>query len=153
MYQAILTKARRACDPFVQLRGQWIVRRLAPDCSRIELASLPAERDEARLLHAMGWETANIHLGSRDTAGAVRRDLERRRQGLAPTGRREDGPGHAQGLGGVEVIPWGNQRSVGGATILVYGILSLLLCGIFGPIAWLRGNAALRQLDNGEGDK
>ena len=77
LYQAILTRARRACDPFVQLRGQWIVRRLAPDCSRIELASLPTERDEARLLHAMGWETANIHLGSRDTVGAVRRDLER----------------------------------------------------------------------------
>ena len=63
----------------MQLRGQWIVRRLAPDCSRIELASLPAERDEARLLHAMGWETANIHLGAA-IPGAVRRDLERQPQ-------------------------------------------------------------------------
>ena len=81
LYQAILTQARRACDPFVQLRGQWIVRRLAPDCSRIDLASLPAERDESRLLHAMGWETANIHLGSRGTVGAVRRDLERQPNG------------------------------------------------------------------------
>ena len=80
VYQAILTRARRACDPFVQLRGQWIVRRLAPDCSRIALESLPAERDEARLLRAMGWETANIHLGSRDAVGAVRRDLKRRPQ-------------------------------------------------------------------------
>ena len=77
LYQAILTRARRACDPFVNLRGQWIVRRLAPDCSRIDLASLPTERDETRLLHAMGWETANIHLGSRAAVGAVRRDLER----------------------------------------------------------------------------
>jgi hypothetical protein len=24
----------------------------------------PRERDETRLLHAMGWETANLHLGS-----------------------------------------------------------------------------------------
>jgi hypothetical protein len=40
------------------------VRRLAPDCSRIELSALPKERDELRLLHAMGWETANIHLGT-----------------------------------------------------------------------------------------
>ncbi|MBV9851010.1 MAG: DUF2252 family protein [Armatimonadetes bacterium] len=77
LYQAIITQARRACDPFVQLRGMWIVRRLAPDCSRVALESLPAERDEARLLHAMGWETANIHLGSRETVGAVRRNLER----------------------------------------------------------------------------
>src|SRR5882672_9652346 len=33
------------------------------DCSRIELAALPKERDELRL-HALGWETANIHLGN-----------------------------------------------------------------------------------------
>jgi hypothetical protein len=39
------------------------VRRLAPDCSRIELSAMPKERDELRLLHAMGWETANVHLG------------------------------------------------------------------------------------------
>jgi Uncharacterized protein conserved in bacteria (DUF2252) len=53
------------------------VRRLAPDCSRIELASLPRERDEERLLHAMGWETANIHLGSAK-AGVLAADLRKR---------------------------------------------------------------------------
>ncbi len=63
-YQELLDGAVRARDPFVSVRGRWIVRRLAPDCSRIELASLPKERDEIRLLHAMGWETANVHLGS-----------------------------------------------------------------------------------------
>jgi hypothetical protein len=25
---------------------------------------MPKEQDELRLLHAMGWETANVHLGS-----------------------------------------------------------------------------------------
>jgi len=34
---------------------------LAPDCSRIELASLSKDRDEARLLYSMGWETGNMH--------------------------------------------------------------------------------------------
>jgi Uncharacterized protein conserved in bacteria (DUF2252) len=63
-YQQLLTRAIRVPDPCTQVRPQWIVRRLAPDCSRIELASLPRERDERRLLHAMGKETANIHLGS-----------------------------------------------------------------------------------------
>jgi hypothetical protein len=63
-YQEILDCAVRCPDPFVHVRQKWIVRRLAPDCSRIELSQLPKERDELRLLHAMGWETANVHLGS-----------------------------------------------------------------------------------------
>jgi hypothetical protein len=64
LYQTIINRAVRCPDPFVQLRGRWIVRRLAPDCSRILLASLRAPDTELRLLHAMGWETANIHLGT-----------------------------------------------------------------------------------------
>lgn len=80
-YQALVTRAKRACDPYVQLRGQWIVRRLAPDCARIELSSLPQTASEARLLHAMGWETANIHLGSESAIKAVRQDLKARSKG------------------------------------------------------------------------
>ena len=64
LYQTIINRAVRCPDPFVQLRGRWIVRRLGPHCSRIELASLRAPDIELRLLHAMGWETANIHLGT-----------------------------------------------------------------------------------------
>jgi hypothetical protein len=60
----ILQRAVRVPDPFFGVRGAWIVRRLAPDCTRIELIDLPKRRDEARLLHAMGWETANLHLGT-----------------------------------------------------------------------------------------
>ena len=78
-YEDIITKAVRVLDPFVHLRGRWIVRRLAPHCCRIELAALPEKRDEQRLLHAMGFETANIHLGSKDAIKAVRRDLGRRK--------------------------------------------------------------------------
>jgi len=71
-YQAIVNQAVRCPDPFVQLRGRWVVRRLAPYCSRIELTSVPRECDESRLLSAMGWETANIHLGSRKSIREVR---------------------------------------------------------------------------------
>jgi len=78
LYERIVTRAVRMQDPFVQVRGDWLVRRLAPDCSRIELSSLPKKRDEARLLHAMGWETANVHLGSPNAISAVERDLKRR---------------------------------------------------------------------------
>jgi len=52
---------------------------LAPDCSRIELASLPKERDEARLLYDMGWETANMHFGSPKAIGEVKKDLAGRK--------------------------------------------------------------------------
>jgi hypothetical protein len=55
------------------------VRRLAPDCSRIDLASLPKRRNERNLLHAMGRGTANVHLGS-DGERAIRPDLKRRKR-------------------------------------------------------------------------
>ena len=64
LYQAIITHAVRCPDPFVQLRGRWIVRRLGPHCSRIEIVTMGEATPVLRLLHAMGWETANIHLGS-----------------------------------------------------------------------------------------
>ncbi|MCU0646627.1 MAG: DUF2252 domain-containing protein [Gemmatimonadaceae bacterium] len=73
-------RAIRVADPSFGVDDRWIVRRLAPDCSRIELASLPHERDETKLLYAMGWETANVHLGS-----ASRRSL--RREAAAHTDR------------------------------------------------------------------
>ena len=76
-YQEILDSSVRCPDPFVRVERRWIVRRLAPDCSRIELSALPKERDELRLLHAMGWETANIHLGSVQPR-VLRADLKKR---------------------------------------------------------------------------
>lgn len=78
LYQKILDTAVRCRDPFVRLQKRWIVRRLAPDCSRIELSALPKERDEFRLLHAMGFETANVHLGSIGPK-TLRDDLQRHR--------------------------------------------------------------------------
>jgi hypothetical protein len=77
-YTEIVNHAVRVCDPFLHVEGNWVFRRLAPDCSRIELFMLPARRDEERLLYAMGWETANIHLGSRSAIPAVKRDLDKR---------------------------------------------------------------------------
>ena len=80
LYEEILEKAVRCRDPFVRMQRRWIVRRLAPDCSRIELSALPQERDELRLLHAMGWETANIHLGTAKPK-ALLADLKKRPAG------------------------------------------------------------------------
>ena len=81
LYQTLLTQAVRCRDPFVEMRGQWILRRLAPDCTRVPLEGLGTEQNELRLLRAMGWETANIHLGSAGAAKSVLKDLKAR-----PTG-------------------------------------------------------------------
>ncbi len=74
----LIARAVRVQDPEVRFDGRWLVRRLAPDCSRIELSALPAERDERRLLYYMGWETANLHLATPRAIAAVKRDLARR---------------------------------------------------------------------------
>jgi hypothetical protein len=75
LYQTVLSRAVRCPDPFVQLRGHWIVRRLSPHCSRIELAALKGQGEEMRLLHAMGREAANIHLGTRNARKLILRHL------------------------------------------------------------------------------
>jgi hypothetical protein len=80
-YRQILSHAIRCLDPGVRPFGRWIVRRLSPDCAKIELASLSKERDELRLLQTMGRETANVHLGSRSAVPEVLVDLRRRSPG------------------------------------------------------------------------
>jgi hypothetical protein len=76
--EQIAAGAVRIPDPFMHIQEGWIVRRLSPHCSRIELTSLPLRRDEETLLHAMGAETANIHLGSFRAIDRVIRDADKR---------------------------------------------------------------------------
>ncbi len=75
----LIDHAVRAHDPFWAISGAWIVRRLAPDCSRIEIEDLPEKRNERKLLRAMGWEAANMHLATPRGCPAIRRDLRSRR--------------------------------------------------------------------------
>jgi uncharacterized protein (DUF2252 family) len=72
----LLRAAERVEDPYFSIRERWVVRRLAPDCARVELADLPRKRDEKNLLRAMGWETGNLHLAS--GARRILNDLHRR---------------------------------------------------------------------------
>ncbi len=78
-YLDLAAAAVRCADPLTEVREGWLLRRLSPDCSRIELATLPVQRDEGRLLRAMGWETGNVHLGTRGAGKAVLADLKRRK--------------------------------------------------------------------------
>ena len=79
LYAAILRRAVRCPDPYVQMRGHWIVRRLSPDCSRIELETLGTCRGELRVLQSMGIEAANIHVGTEEKRRAILKDLAARK--------------------------------------------------------------------------
>jgi uncharacterized protein (DUF2252 family) len=72
-YRRLNEKAVRCRDPFLTLTDDWVVRRLSPDCCRLELADLPNGCNEAALLPAMGWETANIHLAGGNASAILKR--------------------------------------------------------------------------------
>ncbi len=77
-YAEVVRAAVRDQDPGTAVRDRWLVRRLAPDCARIELADLPAVRDETVLLRSMGHELANVHLGTPAAVPAIIDDLVER---------------------------------------------------------------------------
>jgi uncharacterized protein (DUF2252 family) len=83
-YSRIVAKAVRAPDPFLTVKNRWVLRRLSPFCSRIELAQMPHSHQAERLLRAMGWELANVHLGSARAVGGVRRHLRERKSKWLP---------------------------------------------------------------------
>jgi chemotaxis response regulator CheB len=67
-------------DPSRHFKGNWVIRRIAPDCMKLELAHLPMAKID-KILHKMGAETANIHIiGSSTAEGkeSILRDLESR---------------------------------------------------------------------------
>jgi uncharacterized protein (DUF2252 family) len=78
-YSQIVDQAVRVADPFLKIHDGWVVRRLAPDCSRVELENLADVQDQCKLLHMMGWETANVHLGSPRQLAGLTKDLRRRK--------------------------------------------------------------------------
>ena len=66
----LLQRAVRSPDPSLQVHDRWLIRQLAPDAIRLPVSflrenlSLPA----GDLIHTMGFESANIHLGSKSPA-------------------------------------------------------------------------------------
>jgi hypothetical protein len=59
----LITDARGiAADPRRRQSGNWVLRRLAADSTRLELSSLRKKHDEASVLQSMGAEAANTHL-------------------------------------------------------------------------------------------
>jgi Uncharacterized protein conserved in bacteria (DUF2252) len=77
-YEQTMTSAIRSPDPYQKVVGQWLIRRLSPDSNPIKIEELPKEREEEILLHAMGTEAANVHVGSWRQKKSILRDLRRR---------------------------------------------------------------------------
>jgi hypothetical protein len=77
-YAQILKQIVRMPDPFLAVRTGWVLRRLAPYCSRIELRDLPPGKYVEKMLRCMGRELANVHLGTRGAPATVMRDLRSR---------------------------------------------------------------------------
>ena len=66
----------RSPDPFYRPGEKWVVRRLAPRSTKLELRTLKAVA-VGQVLHAMGAEVANIHLGTPGATDAILADLDR----------------------------------------------------------------------------
>jgi uncharacterized protein DUF2252 len=70
----LLQRAIRDPDPHLQVHDKWLVRRIGPDALKIDLPASQADQRLAlapMLLRLMGFETANVHLGSRSPADLV----------------------------------------------------------------------------------
>ncbi|CAN5662085.1 hypothetical protein BH10CYA1_BH10CYA1_51690 [soil metagenome] len=79
-FDQVTGNAVRVQNPLVTVHEGYMVRELAPTSSRIELGEL-STKDARQLLWSMGYETANIHQGTKNAAGAILRDLNTRQNG------------------------------------------------------------------------
>ena len=78
-YEKAIKSAVRSPDPYQEMVGTWLIRRLSPDSNPIEIEDLPKKRDEMTLLHAMGAEAANVHLGTERQRKNILSDLRKRK--------------------------------------------------------------------------
>ncbi len=78
-YERAIRSAVRSHDPFQAIEGAWLIRRLSPDSNPIDIQNLPKHRDEHMLLHAMGAEAANVHLGTKHQTAPILRDFHGRK--------------------------------------------------------------------------
>jgi Uncharacterized protein conserved in bacteria (DUF2252) len=83
-YETAISSAIRSPDPFQVIEGSWLIRRLSPDSNPIDIQTLPKHRDEQMLVHAMGSEAANVHLGTKRQVANIQKDLRKRKANWLP---------------------------------------------------------------------
>jgi Uncharacterized protein conserved in bacteria (DUF2252) len=84
LYETAIRSAIRSPDPFQVMEGSWLIRRLSPDSNPIDIQTLAGHADERMLLHAMGQEAANVHLGTKRQVANIKKDPHKRKPQWLP---------------------------------------------------------------------
>jgi hypothetical protein len=71
----------RPLDPWYRITNSVVVRRLSPNNRKIEVEKGKSTLFTADMLQTMGFELANVHLGTAEHRDAIKRDLEKRKRG------------------------------------------------------------------------
>ena len=71
----------RPLDPWFRVSGNLAVRRLSPNNRKIEAEDAVGNLLMPEMLRAMGFEIANVHLGTGDCGADVGKDLRKRKRG------------------------------------------------------------------------
>lgn len=71
----------RSPDPWYHVTNGIVTRRLSPNNRKIEANSIVGKLHGPRMLSAMGFELANIHLGTNGARAAITKDLKARENG------------------------------------------------------------------------
>ena len=77
--EEIANGRHRAKDPWYRLQDNVVVRRLSPNNRKIEAEKEGVSLLTPDMLHAMGLELANVHLGTSSRGDAIARDLKARK--------------------------------------------------------------------------
>jgi len=80
-FRALADSQYRAPDPFLDVRDQFVFRRIAPDSQKIELGADAGKKMHLNLLRAMGFDVASVHAAGSVPIKALRADL-----GIRPRG-------------------------------------------------------------------
>ena len=78
LFQLVATGRYRSPDPFLTVRSNYVVRRLASDSRKINLSDADAAAFGSDLLEAMGADLAAIHLSGKVSKGEIISDLDGR---------------------------------------------------------------------------
>ncbi|MET3841353.1 DUF2252 family protein [Bradyrhizobium sp. OAE829] len=80
-FLALANSRYRAPDPFLDVRHQFIFRRIAADSRKIELGDAAGRKLHLKLLEAMGLEVASVHAAGKVPVEALQADLAKRPRG------------------------------------------------------------------------
>ena len=80
-FLALANSRYRAPDPFLDVRHQFVFRRIAADSQKIELGADAGKKMHLNLLRAMGFDVASVHAAGSVPIKALQADLGKRPRG------------------------------------------------------------------------